>query len=90
MHDRLNPEIVGLCVPGAMRAVTNAMRKFHDDRPERFHAQRPLMTKCPFGDKVTGEREPTDAELRQRLRERHLNPTAKLPIVESCPHLPKQ
>lgn len=48
MTVRVNPEIVGLCTPGAHLAVAKAMQRAHDSNPVKFHRDRPMMKTCPY------------------------------------------
>lgn len=95
---RSNPMTVAMIAPAAYVAVEKVMRKFHESDPERFHAQRPSLRHCPFGDTQVGTRPPTSAEIRSRLRaesgprfdemdRRPMKALEEIPIIERCPHL---
>jgi hypothetical protein len=79
----VNPEIVGLCTPGAWLAVQRAMERLHETNPAGYHAARPSMKKCPFPPKLIGTREPTDAELAAALEAG--DTLTEVPIHERCP-----
>lgn len=83
----LNPEIVAMCAPAAWKAVRVAMERLHDADPAKFHAQRPTMETCQYGDKLLEERPPTDKEVRARLRARDLDPLKPVRVIERCPFL---